>query len=393
MILFLVLAFFLPGCASVPSVSRMARSTSGSYESDMGRLAWGRRQSAELQALASTNGQDDLSKQLRNVIRKAKDALQGDTDLPTVEKIDRERVLPSDPRFQASEQAIQGLNTIFYWAICARVATAVPADNCMRVAQKNILKWVAAYKTDGNSINDQSLLPLFLAIDLLRDSFSKENWADVDRWLKAFAQRGDERWASIPATWGHHVNNHKTWRLAIRAIVGRIVADEVLNSESRKLIAEHIQNNLIAPENWKPDPNCENNRDELKYGGFDFRQRDALHYHIYNLKAWAWLMLFAPEFVTGKSEILEATEFLEPYFSGIREHREFVCSKIPFDLERKAAGIADYQNVPWNPKQSRQVLRLLMPVFPEIRRWASSVETVDGQEYAPWVKVVAAMKY
>lgn len=77
------------------------------------------------------------------------------------------------------------------------------------------------------------------------------------------------------------------------------------------------------------------------------------------------------------------------YFSGNKTHVEFVCSAIPFDIERRQAGIPDYQNVPWESNAARRSLRLAQPIFPAIAGWSTSV--VDGN-YSPTIKLSVALQ-
>lgn len=93
-----------------------------------------------------------------------------------------------------------------------------------------------------------------------------------------------------------------------------------------------------------------------------------------------------------KDAVRDALEFIRPYYTGEKKHIEFVCSKIPSDLKGKADGVEQYQNRPWDPKKARTLLRLALPVFPEIQSWAGTAKSVDGAEYQPWVKAVAALR-
>ena len=110
-----------------------------------------------------------------------------------------------------------------------------------------------------------------------------------------------------------------------------------------------------------------------RYGGYDFRQRDALHYHVYNLEAFVFAATFTPDVLeqTGRKAINDALDFLRPYFTGQKIHLEFVCSTVPFDRERANAGIEEYRTNPWKPERARKLLRDARPVFPEIKPWTS----------------------
>jgi hypothetical protein len=122
----------------------------------------------------------------------------------------------------------------------------------------------------------------------------------------------------------------------------------------------------------------------------DFLQRDALHYHVYNLEAFVDLVVFT-NLVSPEDEalILNAIQFIEPYFSGREQHVEWVNSAVPFDRVRRDAGDPAFAIAPWEPSNARRLLRLARTHFPEIRNWSASV--VD-EMYSPRLKQIAALQ-
>jgi hypothetical protein len=70
----------------------------------------------------------------------------------------------------------------------------------------------------------------------------------------------------------------------------------------------------------------------------DYRQRDAMHYHIYDLEAWTEIAL-----ITGccEPEVGRAFHFFERTMREHPDHREFANSTAPIDGRRAAAGF-DY---------------------------------------------------
>jgi hypothetical protein len=123
---------------------------------------------------------------------------------------------------------------------------------------------------------------------------------------------------------------------------------------------------------------------------YDFRQRDALHYHVYNLAAFVFAASFTPDVLDppARKAIGDALDFLRPYFVGEKTHREFVCSSVRFDRERSAAGIEEYHTNPWKPERARELLRAARPVFPEILPWTTGI--VDDH-YSPVLRLSAAL--
>ena len=122
---------------------------------------------------------------------------------------------------------------------------------------------------------------------------------------------------------------------------------------------------------------------------FDFHQRDALHYHVYDLEALVDLVLFTNLVgVEDQELILSGLRFIEPYFTGSQEHIEWVNSNVPFDRQRREAGDPAFAIAAWDPSSARLLLRLARTHFSPIRYWSASV--VD-EMYSPRVKQIAAL--
>ena len=119
-------------------------------------------------------------------------------------------------------------------------------------------------------------------------------------------------------------------------------------------------------------------------------QRDALHYHVYDLEAWTQIAVAAPEILNApqRARIEQALLFMKPYYEGSREHTEFANSKVPFDAERRDAGTPGFENAPWKPEGANNLLRLARCVFPATRSWTTELER--SQNAAPRIKFLAA---
>jgi len=97
----------------------------------------------------------------------------------------------------------------------------------------------------------------------------------------------------------------------------------------------------------------------------DFAERDALHYVAYDLEPLVaaalaarrhnrnWLTLKAGN---GASLAL-ALNWLVPYALGQKTHEEFVHSSVPFDAQRRAAGVPGFSG-PWDPKRAAPLFHL-----------------------------------
>ena len=102
--------------------------------------------------------------------------------------------------------------------------------------------------------------------------------------------------------------------------------------------------------------------------GYDFKVRDALHYHVYTLEPLitAAIVIYR---ATGKdffnyvsttgSSIKKAADFFIPFVTGEKTHAEFVNSQIAFDKARSKNGEKTFQTgALFNARQGLHVMAL-----------------------------------
>ncbi|MBI3556933.1 MAG: alginate lyase family protein [Deltaproteobacteria bacterium] len=315
-----------------------------------------------------------MSRNLENISKAASgDLSAGKTVAKAVKQIHLEGVLPTRPEYAESDQALRSLDRVLLWSVCARTAAPPLAAKCQAIARAGVAKWIGKYaQPDGNPINESRLLALVKSIDLLIPVMPDTERRAATGWLRKLIAAGDN-FNRAQAGKEKSTNNFETWRLAIRALAARTLADKTVLASAASLLTAHVRENIQADgSTW------------------DYHHRDALHYHVYDLQAYVEIAVFAPEVLgdRGLGEVLHALEFLRPFFAGERKHVEFVHSKVQFDRDRRNAGMAHFQNENWDPKQARSLLRLARCRFPQIRPWSGAV--VD-QEYEPVIKLVAAL--
>jgi len=167
-------------------------------------------------------------------------------------------------------------------------------------------------------------------------------------------------------------------RLEIRAVATTVAGLTPLRAQLPGQLSEFTARNYIAGPSGHPDGRT-----------FDFRQRDALHYHIAAVRPLVEIALFAPDLITPevRAKVLSGLDFLKPYFLRQATHEEFAATTVSFDLDRRDDGNPVFQG-PWDPDHGRLVLRLARPVFPEIRPWTEDI--VDAR-YDPRSKLLAAI--
>jgi len=234
-------------------------------------------------------------------------------------------------------------------------------------AREFALAWARTYEPDGNPINETEFIRLMKGYDLTRALYTAPERAEVVRW---FLRMAEEQKAAIRPASSTFKNNHHSHRLKIVGHVAFLLANSDLMRWAVSDTRRHLNVNLY------PDGST-----------FDFRQRDALHYHVYDLLPLIELAMAADknginlyEHATPEGAGLEKSiVFLIPYISGEKTHREFVHSSVKFDLQRSTAGDPSIQvGEKWNPKKAKTLFDLagyFQPRFHQV--------TFPGENGAP----------
>jgi len=326
---------------------------------------------AGLQAVLEREPQSELAVATAGVIKLAEHTLG--EPLLVVPEFQTEGILFSDPRYKQSIAASRQLSDVYAWAMCARVARPPLRDTCQARGVEAVDAWTRTYVSTGNPINEAHLIPLFQSIDLVRPLMDTEQSTAALKWLASVVQHNDEFYARVPDKSASKVNNHATWGFSLRAIEAAVLGDPALAASTHELLAQHLHRNI------RPDGTT-----------IDFVQRDALHYHQYDLQPLVQVLEYVPGAVDSEGEalILRALEFMEPYVSGRAQHVEFVGSNVPFDTERRNAADPTFADAPWQLKDGAFTLLMARAHFPSIRSWTQSV--VDGS-YTARVRQLAAL--
>jgi hypothetical protein len=189
-----------------------------------------------------------------------------------------------------------------------------------------VLAWAATNRPTGDPIDETNLEPLIVAYDQTRETFSPEAREGADAYLRRI----------IGAEWGARqvITNWQSHRLKIVGLAAYVLRDDALIRRAIEGFKEQIAANL------KPDGSS-----------YDFHERDALHYHVYDLEPLLALAIAAHanglnlyDYTSRDGASLRrSVQFLIPFCAGERIHQEFVHSSIDFDRKRAANGEKGYQ--------------------------------------------------
>lgn len=298
------------------------------------RISLNDAQRARLKELvaADAEAKDDFAR-----IRKKADGALDDEPNP-IQSIRSEGKLAKDPAKIRTHESMADMHKIF----CLAYAWAVTdkADYAAK-AGKFLAAWAKVNRSRGDPIDDTGLDDAIVAFDLVQKQLPAEDRKEIEKWLRQVAE------AELKSG-THGYNNWNSHRLKIMGLIGFALEDKKLIDAAVEGYKKQIDRNL------KPDGSS-----------IDFHDRDALHYHTYDIEPLLTLAIAAQmngidlyHYAAGGASLGKAVAFLFPYCEG-KEHKEFVNTKVGFDRARAKAGQAEYEaGHPWNPKAAAGTLIL-----------------------------------
>lgn len=304
-------------------------------------------------------------------VKKLADKSLGETPNP-IRRIVSEGRLHTDPEKKKSLAARRDLFKIEALGLAYALAGKASYGEKTR---DYILAWVGVYEPDGNPINETEFPRLMKAYDLTRTLFPGARRSEVEAWLRRMSER---QRAGIRPTSTTSKNNHHSHRLKIVGHVAFLLPDPDLIRWVVDDARRHLEVNL------NPDGST-----------FDFHQRDALHYHVYDLLPLVELAIAADKnkidlygYTTRQQATLEKSiAFLILYITGKKEHREFVRSMAKFDAERSGAEDPSIRvGEKWDPRKAKLLFDLAGYFTPSFHQ----VKFPDGDGRPSFDRLIAA---
>lgn len=256
----------------------------------------------------------------------------------------------------------------FYKIWCLAVSYSFTGDELyLRQAIKFILAWAEVNMASGEPINETKLDPVLEAYDIVRSKIANEEKQKIENWLRSIADA--EINGRIYGT-KTAVNNWNSHRIKIVGLIGFAIGDEKYKTYAESALKEQIKNNLLEDgSSW------------------DFKERDALHYHCYDIEPLLKISIAFKR--TGKdyykyisdnnSSLEKSVSFLKPYLSGIKYHEEFVNSNVNFDKRRSDNNQEAYKTGrKFEAKQAVQSLELAEYFDPSLLEVIKGINTNFG---------------
>jgi len=284
----------------------------------------------------------------RAVTAKADAAL---ADMPhPIARIDSSERLQGDPVKEKTRQSQFDMPKIDALAL----TYAVTGDS--KYGQKLrqfVMAWARANVATGDPVNGHTYERLIFAYDLHRSLFSPREQRIVDTWLRgiAQAQRASAKVDDFP-------DNKQSMRIEMVAMIGFALNDPELITYALHAFGRQLSENLLTDGS-----------------SFDFYIRDALYYHMYDLKALLrfariadmnGVALYKVQGARGGS-VAKSSAFLLAFVRGQRTHQEFLHSTVPFDRRRGENGEAKFARGHWfEPTTALATLELISYFQPAV---------------------------
>ena len=304
---------------------------------------------AELTKLKSIIKRDSAAKKHWEVLFKYAD--EGLNSVPNpADTILTEGILQGDRRKIKTKKSLEDMQKVYALAFAYRIT----GDKKYLIKTSEfLLAWAKKNQPQGNPINDTNLDQIIFAYDLVKNDLTTDVNIPTVLWLMKVGTQQiksfDKAVSGKSLTFMNNWNSHR-----IKEVTEVAWA---INDEKLKLWAVDAYKRQIS-RNLNPDGSS-----------FDFHERDALHYHIYDvdpLMVAAIVMQRGSKFnnpYTYKSlegnALKNAVNWLVPFFTGEKTHAEWVNSKSSFDKKRAANGEKGYiAGTLFNPNEARTSIAL-----------------------------------
>lgn len=326
----------------------------------------------KLQKLVQTD--ESAAKQFAVLLKTADSALQ---DAPNpIETITTEGRLKGDPLKTATANALRDMRKIYALATIYRIKND---DKYLKKAAKFLTAWAARNNPTGDPIDETTLDNAFESYDLIKEKLLAQDKTSIENWFRAIAKAE----MTFPKMAKGKITAMNNWNSHRLKIVGEI-AWTLNDDELKKYTLDNLKMQLAA--NLNADGTS-----------FDFLERDALHYHTYDLEPLLKLAIVINRnantdfynYETDKgASIAKSVAFLVPFVSGEKTHEEFVNTKVAFDKARAKNSESGYvSGTLFKPSEGVETISLAAwfnPQFLDTVRKAKN----DNQKFPNWQTVL-----
>jgi hypothetical protein len=310
----------------------------------------------------------DQHPEARALVRsiEAEAALLLDAQPRPVQEIHYEGLVNTNPRRIETVVHLQDMDIS---ALLMRHWQASGSEPTAAALRRFIHAWASTYQPTGNDVNENKLVPLFVAYLALRINFTPTQRELVDAWIEDLAH-----YHLDALQHSDRFNNRYTKHLRLLTLFGLIMERPEWLALTRDGIRRFVTESL-----------------EADGSSYDFKQRDTLTYHCSSLKPPIELamLLGEPDLYTWEGpqggSLQKSVAFVVPYATGAKIHEEWVDSKSDLDQQRADAGLEAYR--PGRLFEPRSALGLMIYASffePALLSLALALNDNPAERYPQW---------
>jgi hypothetical protein len=230
-------------------------------------------------------------------------------------------------------------------------------NNYLKKAEEYVLAWAKTCRPPENPIDATNLETLIETYDLIRPQMNPSDQQVVDNWLKSVI---DTLFASEDPSKNNYRNNWQAHRLKIISMAAFVLGDTATEQRALGELKTLMAVNLNADGTT-----------------FDFSERDALHYHVYDLEPLIRTAILYQRgqnldlyhWTTDKgASMVHCVAFLIPYADKEKTHPEWVHTTVQFDIQRgqnHEKGYTAGEN--FDPQRAQKCLELAQFFEPDLK--------------------------
>jgi len=327
----------------------------------------------EITRLKKLVGSDQSAARQYEEIKRTALAALSQTPGP-IDTIHTEGRLKGNPQKIATAKALADMHKIYALALVYRL------DNhkeYLNKAKDFLIAWAVVNKPNGDPIDDTNLDGAVEGYDLIKDDLAPHDKAQVAAWLAATAQVEIDKLNPKRTT---SFNNWHSHRLKVIGEIGFAIDDK----RFQQFAIDGLKQQLVK--NLNPDGSS-----------IDFKLRDAMHYHLYDLEPLLKLAIILKR-ATGdnyytytsptNTSIEKSVGWVLPYATGEVKHQEYVNSTVKFDRERANNHEAGFAiGAYFDPHAAVPMLTLASFFRPELLNTVLSIEN-SHEKYPDWQSVL-----
>ncbi len=334
---------------------------------------------AKLKSLIKTD--DDVKEHWEAILKTADESL---TAIPNpADTILTEGILQGNPRKTKTWASLEDMGKIY------ALSLAYKLDGNKKYLSKVsdfFMAWAKGNTPTGNPINDTNLDRIIFAYDLVKQNVKQEINLAMNNWLRETALQEIKSHNKAASGKGlTHMNNWNSHRIKEVAEIAWTINDTELKKWVLAAYKTQISKNLL------PDGSS-----------FDFHERDALHYHIYDIDPLMVAAIIITRAKVGESpyayqstegsSLKKSVDWLVPFFTGEKTHAEWVNSKSAFDKKRAANGEKGYiAGTLFKPSEARSSIALANYFDPQMLEIYQQ-QTKISSKYPTWQFVLNEVK-